>query len=83
MLEPVSCGLERTCLSYKAAGDQYIQQSEVKQRHGESAGEEAQDAMARLSVHSKYGPEHRQALERLFSSLKTLTAKEDMLQTLR
>ncbi|XP_036440318.1 cytoplasmic tRNA 2-thiolation protein 2 [Colossoma macropomum] len=83
VLQPVSCGPERSGLSYKAAVDQYIQQSEVKQRHSESAGEEAQDAMARLSVHSQYGPEHRQALERLFSSLKTLTAKEDMLQTLR
>ncbi|KAL7830938.1 hypothetical protein SRHO_G00304400 [Serrasalmus rhombeus] len=83
VLEPVSCSPEGSGLSYKAAVVQYIQQNEVKQRHSESAGEEAQDAMARLSVHSQYGPEHRQALERLFSSLKTLTAKEDMLQTLR
>uniref|UniRef100_A0A671QXU4 Cytoplasmic tRNA 2-thiolation protein 2 n=1 Tax=Sinocyclocheilus anshuiensis TaxID=1608454 RepID=A0A671QXU4_9TELE len=32
---------------------------------------------------SAYSPEHKLAVERLFSSLKTLIAKEDMLQTLR
>ncbi|XP_072527107.1 cytoplasmic tRNA 2-thiolation protein 2 isoform X2 [Salminus brasiliensis] len=83
VLEPVSGSAQRPGCSYKAAVDQYIQQREGKQKHEEAAVEEAQDALTRLGVHSQHSPEHRVALERLFSSLKTLTAKEDMLQTLR
>ncbi|XP_026863156.2 cytoplasmic tRNA 2-thiolation protein 2 [Electrophorus electricus] len=84
VLEPVSCGPERPGSSYKAAVDQYLQQKEVNQRQGQLATEEAQDAVAHLSVQaSQVSPEHKQALEKLFSSLKTLTARQDMLQTLR
>uniref|UniRef100_A0A4W4GZ13 Cytoplasmic tRNA 2-thiolation protein 2 n=1 Tax=Electrophorus electricus TaxID=8005 RepID=A0A4W4GZ13_ELEEL len=83
VLEPVSCGPERPGSSYKAAVDQYLQQKEVNQRQGQLATEEAQDAVAHLSVQaSQVSPEHKQALEKLFSSLKTLTARQDMLQTL-
>ncbi|XP_067308043.1 cytoplasmic tRNA 2-thiolation protein 2 [Pseudorasbora parva] len=61
--------------SYKQAVDQFI-------RDRQKLNEEE---VARLSVEDSvlYSPEHNLALERLFSSLKTLTAKEDMLQTLR
>ncbi|XP_066512619.1 cytoplasmic tRNA 2-thiolation protein 2-like [Hoplias malabaricus] len=83
VLEPVYGGPEGSDLSYKAAVDQYIQQNKVKQRAQDSAIREAHEAIDRLSVQSQCSPDHRLALERLFSSLKTLTAKEDMLQTLR
>ncbi|XP_066509197.1 cytoplasmic tRNA 2-thiolation protein 2 [Hoplias malabaricus] len=83
VLEPVYGGPEGSDLSYKAAVDQYIQQNKVKQRAQDSAIREAHEAIDRHSVQSQCSPDHRLALERLFSSLKTLTAKEDMLQTLR
>ncbi|XP_067256340.1 cytoplasmic tRNA 2-thiolation protein 2 isoform X1 [Chanodichthys erythropterus] len=64
--------------SYKQAVDQYIKE---KQKLTE---EEAASAVAQLRIEeSVCSPEHKLALERLFSSLNTLTAKEDMLQTLR
>lgn len=64
--------------SYKQAVDQYIKE---KQKLTE---EEAASAVAQLRIEeSVCSPEHKLALERLFSSLNTLTAKEDMLQILR
>ncbi|XP_076830786.1 cytoplasmic tRNA 2-thiolation protein 2 [Brachyhypopomus gauderio] len=83
-LEPVSCGPERPGSSYKEAVDRYIQQKELEQKLGELAVEETQNAVDLLSVQASRVPlEHSLALEKLFSSLKTLTAKDDMLQTLR
>lgn len=84
VLEPVgSCEQPSSSASYKAAVDQHIR-SEVTRAQGESAVEESQDALGRLHLQaSAYKPEHRLALEELFSSLKTLTAKQDMLHTLR
>ncbi|KAI2662264.1 Cytoplasmic tRNA 2-thiolation protein 2 [Labeo rohita] len=64
--------------SYKQAVDQYIKEKQTL------TDENVASAVAKLSIEdSSYSPEHKLALERLFSSLKTLTAKEDMLQTLR
>ncbi|XP_026988805.1 cytoplasmic tRNA 2-thiolation protein 2 [Tachysurus fulvidraco] len=84
VLEPV-CGREQPCssTSYKAAVDQHIRR-EVTRCHGEAAVEESKDALGRLCLQTfAYKPEHKLALEGLFSSLKTLTAKLDMLHTLR
>ncbi|MCI4393219.1 hypothetical protein PGIGA_G00154840 [Pangasianodon gigas] len=82
VLEPVY-SREQPGSSYKAAVDQHIR-TEVTRGHGEPAVEETQDAVGRLSLQaSTYKPEHKLALEGLFSSLKTLTAKQDMLQILR
>uniref|UniRef100_A0A673G962 Cytoplasmic tRNA 2-thiolation protein 2 n=1 Tax=Sinocyclocheilus rhinocerous TaxID=307959 RepID=A0A673G962_9TELE len=64
--------------SYKQAVDQYIKEKQTLTE------ENVASAVAQLSIEdSAYSPEHKLALERLFSSMKTLTAKEDMLQTLR
>lgn len=60
---------------YKQAVDQYIKEKQTLTE------ENVASAVAQLSLEDS--PEHKLALERLFSSLKTLTAKEDMLQTLR
>ncbi|XP_026802552.3 cytoplasmic tRNA 2-thiolation protein 2 [Pangasianodon hypophthalmus] len=82
VLEPVYSH-EQPGSSYKAAVDQHIR-TEVTRGHGEPAVEETQDAVGQLSLQAcTYKPEHRLALEGLFSSLKTLTAKQDMLQILR
>lgn len=82
VLEP-ACSREQHASSYKAAVDQHIQ-TEVTQIHSEPAVEESQDAVSRLSLQaSTYKPEHKLALEGLLSSVKTLTAKQDMLHTLR
>ncbi|KTG37432.1 hypothetical protein cypCar_00028214 [Cyprinus carpio] len=60
--------------SYKQAVDQYIKEKQTLTE------ESVASAVAQLSIEdSAYLPEHKLALERLFSSLKTLTAKEDML----
>lgn len=78
VLEP-ACSREQPGSSYKAAVDQHIR-TEVTRGHGELAA----DAVSRLSLQaSTCKPEHKVALEELFSSLKTLTAKQDMLHTLR
>lgn len=64
--------------SYKQDVDQYIKENQTLTE------ENAASAVAQLSIEdSAYSAEHKLALERLFSSLKTLTTKEDMLQTLR
>uniref|UniRef100_A0A671LFE3 Cytoplasmic tRNA 2-thiolation protein 2 n=1 Tax=Sinocyclocheilus anshuiensis TaxID=1608454 RepID=A0A671LFE3_9TELE len=64
--------------SYKQAVDQYIKEKQTLTE------ENVASAVAQLNIEdSAYSPEHKLALERLFSSMKTLTAKEDMLQTLR
>ncbi|KAI5619767.1 cytoplasmic tRNA 2-thiolation protein 2 [Silurus asotus] len=77
------CSREQVGSSYKAAVDQHIR-TELTRAHEEPSLEESQDAVARLSLQaSTYKPEHTLALEELFSSLKTLTAKQDMLNTLR
>ncbi|KAG9261250.1 cytoplasmic tRNA 2-thiolation protein 2 isoform X1 [Astyanax mexicanus] len=83
VLEPVPGGARHPGGDYKAAVDQYIQQSKLKQKRGEASVEEAQDSLTRLNIYSPPSPEHTQTLQRLFSTLKTLTAKEDLLQTLR
>ncbi|XP_068078329.1 cytoplasmic tRNA 2-thiolation protein 2 isoform X3 [Danio rerio] len=63
---------------YKQAVDKYLKE---KQKLRE---EEAVCAVAQLNLEdSAYLPEHKLALQRLFSSLKTLSAKQEMLQTLR
>ncbi|XP_016101355.1 cytoplasmic tRNA 2-thiolation protein 2-like [Sinocyclocheilus grahami] len=63
--------------SYKQAVDQYIKEKQTLTE------ENVASAVAQLSIaDSAYSPERKLALERLFSSMKTLTAKEDMLQTL-
>ncbi|KAL0188059.1 hypothetical protein M9458_015158, partial [Cirrhinus mrigala] len=63
--------------SYKQAVDQYIKEKQKLTEENVASG------VAQLSIEdSAHSPEHKLALERLFSSLKTLTAKEDMLQTL-
>lgn len=82
VLEP-ACSREQPGSSYKAAVDQHVR-TEVTWGRGEPAEEESQDAVSRLSLQALLcDPEHRLALEGLFSSLKTLTAKQDMLHTLR
>lgn len=82
VLEPVY-SREQPGSNYKAAVDQHIR-TEVTRGHREPAVEESQDAVGRLSLQtSTYKPEHKLALEELFSSLKTLTAKQDLLHTLR
>ncbi|KAF7687911.1 cytoplasmic tRNA 2-thiolation protein 2 [Silurus meridionalis] len=82
VLESV-CSREQVGSSYKAAVDQHIR-TELIWAHEEPPLEESQDAVAQLSLQaSTYKPEHTLALEELFSSLKTLTAKQDMLNTLR
>lgn len=82
VLEPVY-RREQPGSSYKAAVDQHIQ-SEVTQGHGKPTVEESQGALGQLSLQaSTYKLEHKLALEGLFSTLKTLTAKQDMLHTLR
>ncbi|XP_051565199.1 cytoplasmic tRNA 2-thiolation protein 2 isoform X2 [Myxocyprinus asiaticus] len=76
VLVPLSSDPDQSNPSYKLAVDQYIKQ--------DLAEEAAAGAVSQLSIQdSVYSPEHKLALERLFASLKTLTAKEDMLQTLR
>ncbi|KAF5895559.1 cytoplasmic tRNA 2-thiolation protein 2-like [Clarias magur] len=82
ILEPVR-SREQPSFDYKAAVDRHIQ-TELTRSRGTSGVEESQDAMGRLNLQtSTYKPEHKPALEELFSSLKTLTAKQDMLHTLR
>ncbi|TSK20075.1 Cytoplasmic tRNA 2-thiolation protein 2 [Bagarius yarrelli] len=84
ILESV-CSQEQPCssFSYKAAVDQHIR-TEMSRGHGKSAVEQSEEALSRLSLQtSTITPEHKLALEGLFSSLKTLTAKQDMLHTLR
>ncbi|KAG5269958.1 hypothetical protein AALO_G00187050 [Alosa alosa] len=90
VLEAVSAISESSASSYKTAVDQFIQNG------GDSVGLRTQepdsslaDAVAQLRTHdgqpsSCIPPaDQSQALERLFASVKTLTAKEDLLQTLR
>uniref|UniRef100_A0A8B9GV65 Cytoplasmic tRNA 2-thiolation protein 2 n=1 Tax=Astyanax mexicanus TaxID=7994 RepID=A0A8B9GV65_ASTMX len=77
VLEPVPGGARHPGGDYKAAVDQYIQQSKLKQKRGEASVEEAQDSLTRLNIYSPPSPEHTQTLQRLFSTLKTLTGFSD------
>lgn len=64
--------------SYKQAVDQYIKEKQTLTE------DYVASAVAQLSIEDcAYSLKHMLALKRLFSSLKTLTAKEDMLRTLR
>ncbi|KAK7175693.1 hypothetical protein R3I93_000072 [Phoxinus phoxinus] len=76
VLVPVTPDPDPSSPSYKHAVDQYIREHKL-------AEEDEPSAAARLRVEDSYPPEHKLALESLFSSLNTLTAKEDMLHTLR
>lgn len=68
--------------AYKAAVDSFLQQ-----QHALGAdGVERQSQHCSQDPHSHTGPPmtaQTQALSRLFDSVKTLTAKEELLQTLR
>lgn len=78
VLEPATSDPDPSNPCYKQAVDEYLKE---KQKFRE---EEAVGAVAQLNVEdSAYSPEHKLALQSLFSSLKTLTAKQEMLQTLR
>ncbi|XP_062845955.1 cytoplasmic tRNA 2-thiolation protein 2 isoform X2 [Trichomycterus rosablanca] len=80
VLESVRGG-EKPSSDYKAAVDRHIR-AERQQGRAEPPVEESRGARGRLGT-SAYTPEHRVALEGLFSSVKTQTAKEDLLHTLR
>uniref|UniRef100_A0A8C1LAB7 Cytoplasmic tRNA 2-thiolation protein 2 n=1 Tax=Cyprinus carpio TaxID=7962 RepID=A0A8C1LAB7_CYPCA len=78
VLVPGTSDPDPSNLSYKQAVDQYVKEKQTLTE------ENVASAVAQLSIgDSVYSHKHKLALERLFSSLKTLTAKEDMLQTLR
>uniref|UniRef100_A0A4W5JSZ9 Cytoplasmic tRNA 2-thiolation protein 2 n=1 Tax=Hucho hucho TaxID=62062 RepID=A0A4W5JSZ9_9TELE len=90
VLEAGSSATEKpqTGSSYKAAVDQFIQTK--KNQHPDLSVENTQSHLSSLSmqevqngVTSPITPEHTQALQRLFASVRTLTAKEDLLHTLR
>ncbi|XP_031665592.1 cytoplasmic tRNA 2-thiolation protein 2 isoform X2 [Oncorhynchus kisutch] len=90
VLEAGSSATEKpqTGSSYKAAVDQFIQTK--KNQHPDLSLENAQSHLSSLSMHevengvtSPITPEHTQALQKLFASVRTLTAKEDLLHTLR
>ncbi|XP_010879623.1 cytoplasmic tRNA 2-thiolation protein 2 isoform X2 [Esox lucius] len=74
--------------SYKAAVDQFIQTNQ--NLHPDLFLENAWSHLSSLSMQEVQNglsnpitPENTQALQRLFASVRTLTAKEDLLQTLR
>lgn len=90
VLEAGSSATEKpqTGWSYKAAVDQFIQTR--KNQHPDLSVENAQSHPSSLSMQevenggtSPITPEQTQALQRLFASVRTLTAKEDLLHTLR
>ncbi|XP_030649791.1 cytoplasmic tRNA 2-thiolation protein 2 isoform X2 [Chanos chanos] len=84
VLEAVSSAPEQPGSSYKAAVDQFIQNSRGEHGLMEPSVEDAESGFAQLSTQDPtYPTEHRLALERLLASVRTLTAKEDLLQTLR
>ncbi|XP_036400210.1 cytoplasmic tRNA 2-thiolation protein 2 isoform X2 [Megalops cyprinoides] len=97
VLEAVSAAPGRPEGSYKAAVDQFIQNSKLDGSGSPgdvSQGQDfaMQDAQLRLSrLDTRDTPngtlpftlQHGQHLERLLASVMTLTAKEDLLQTLR
>uniref|UniRef100_A0A6Q2XG64 Cytoplasmic tRNA 2-thiolation protein 2 n=1 Tax=Esox lucius TaxID=8010 RepID=A0A6Q2XG64_ESOLU len=87
-LEQVSCIKLQTGPSYKAAVDQFIQTNQ--NLHPDLFLENAWSHLSSLSMQEVQNglsnpitPENTQALQRLFASVRTLTAKEDLLQTLR
>ncbi|KAL1007142.1 hypothetical protein UPYG_G00082620 [Umbra pygmaea] len=74
--------------SYKAAVDQFIQTSQ--NQHPDLSVKNALSQLSSLSMHeaqtggsSPIPPGQTEALQRLFASVRTLTAKQDLLQTLR
>lgn len=67
--------------AYKVAVDSFLQQ-----QHTPAQGEEQQSQPGTQDPQSPAGPPtaaQTEALSRLFDSVKTLTAKEELLQTLR
>ncbi|XP_024274529.1 cytoplasmic tRNA 2-thiolation protein 2 [Oncorhynchus tshawytscha] len=83
-------GKPPTGSSYKAAVDHLIPTRKNQNQHPDLSVENAQSHLSNLSmqevqngVTSPITPEHTQALKRLFASVRTPTAKEDLLHTLR
>ncbi|KAG9352493.1 hypothetical protein JZ751_020907 [Albula glossodonta] len=95
VLEAVSSAPQRPEGSYKAVVEQFIQNARVKgscspgEGHMDPAVLDAQIQLSHLDTQDLANGtpppslQHQQDLERLFASVRTLTAKEDMLQTLR
>lgn len=80
--------------AYKAAVDRFLQQQQQQQQRVLGAEAGASPAQGEARLHPSHGREpsgtagyptaaQTEALSRLFSSIKTLTAKEELLQTLR
>ncbi|XP_071401442.1 cytoplasmic tRNA 2-thiolation protein 2 [Centroberyx affinis] len=74
VLEAASSSPDRPADTYKAAVDRFIQTGP-----GHRVSPEEQPDLSGLSIQES----HTQSLQRLFGSVKTLTAREDLLQTLR
>lgn len=73
VLVPRTSDPDRSDASYKEAVDGFIREKQ-----------EVTSGVDQLRLDdSACSPEHTLSLHRLFSSIKTLTAKEDMLHTLR
>ena len=92
VLEAGSSATEKpqTGSSYKAAVDHFIPTRKNQNQHPDLSVENAQSLLSNLSmqevqngVTSPITHEHTQALQRLFASVRTPTAKEDLLHTLR
>ncbi|KAK6294668.1 hypothetical protein J4Q44_G00354980 [Coregonus suidteri] len=92
VLEAGSSATEKpqTGSSYKAAVDQFIHTRKNQNQHPDLSVENTQSHLSSQSMQevqngitSPITPEHSQALQRLFASVRTLTAKEDLLHTLR
>uniref|UniRef100_A0A673WG30 Cytoplasmic tRNA 2-thiolation protein 2 n=1 Tax=Salmo trutta TaxID=8032 RepID=A0A673WG30_SALTR len=88
VLEAGSSATEKpqTGSSYKAAVDHFIQTRKNQNQHPDLSVENVQSLRmqeVQSGGTSPITPEHTQALQRLFASVRTLTAKEDLLHTLR
>ncbi|KAH0619686.1 hypothetical protein JD844_000597 [Phrynosoma platyrhinos] len=94
ILRSLSCSINDQCHSYKEAVDGFIKQQ--REKKGDTAGPSLQDQLGELSVQdfSKKDKEaisgtetplafHTKELINLFGTVKTLTTKEELLQTLR
>ena len=71
--------------SYKAGVDQYIQNQGPGPAHPQVhlSHLNLKDGKSKDPALATPDPDQSQALQRLFASIRTLTAREDMLQTLR
>ncbi|XP_042294315.1 cytoplasmic tRNA 2-thiolation protein 2 [Sceloporus undulatus] len=93
VLHSLSCSITDQCHNYKEAVDGFIKQQCEKK--GDTVGLCLQDQMGELSVQDSAQKEkgatsgtetpafHTKELIKLFGAVKTLTAKEELLQTLR